>query len=101
MITKTAAVKMSIRKWEGIVNGGEEEEFHCGFCYFREQLNQLPLCGVWCPLSKARLCMNEGKGIYFQWKYEINEEKRIELAQQMLDGIKKYGNLWTQGKKED
>ena len=90
MITKAKAVKMSIEKWEAIVDGAEEDEdVSCGFCFYREQT--VGSCRD-CPLSAAGLCALPD-GVYQQWELEGTKK----LAQKMLDGIKKHGAKWIAG----
>ncbi len=98
MLTRTNAIKRSVKKWKGIVAGGEEGDIRCGFCHFRMALPASPSCIGWCPMDKPELCCPI-TGVYQQW-CKATGIKKAELAQRMLDGIIKYGAIWIEeGKK--
>ena len=97
MISKTNAVKMSIRKWERIVAAEDEEEKDCGFCVFRDQLYPSPPCHPWYPLDKAGICATDPDGLYQQWE----ENSTLELAQKILAGIRKEGAKWLEGDRKE
>lgn len=116
MITKTNAVKMSITKWEKVVDTmskagialppweyerGVEE---CGFCEFHDERDGWggdDSCHL-CPLNPD-ICYADGgvksNALYWRIKNEGDAAKQLKLAQQMLEVIKTRGEKWIGGKK--
>ena len=104
MITKTNAVKMSVRKWEKIIKKLEREEpvtweitgLSCGFCYFFRTLGRYNGC-LKCPLFPD-ICTEDREGSKsLFWRF--SEEDSLELARQILEAIRVRGEKWIKGEK--
>lgn len=92
MITKTNAVKMSIRKWEKIVDGDKEAiEEDCGFCeFFPRRCRKCPLFPDVCNWGDS--CP---KALY--WQYE--QTGNPQIAELILAAIKERGDKWIKEQK--
>ena len=102
MITKTNAVKKSIRKYERIIKALKKNTFDypldkCGFCQF---FNDCGGCTE-CPLYPD-ICFRKRDPYTLYWqisglivKGEYTEA--IPLAEQMLSEIRARGEKWIKG----
>lgn len=89
MITKTNAVKMSIRKWTALAKGEWPKSRVCGFCKFtRNHCTE-------CPLYPDVGC--ETESLFMQWIHAPFGTESDAIAQQILDAIKERGAKWIKG----
>ena len=98
MITKTNAVKMSIRKWEALAKGRTTTSHQCGFCQYVEgrHLSKWYFsnsdCDRLCPLypDVCSVSVIVPKPLYFKYR----STKNIATAKAILKAIKERGEKW-------
>lgn len=102
MITKTDAVKMSIKKWEALSQGRVPLSYDCGFCEFVAEsvdgnwADSNVACEELCPLYPDVCSVEDSldnKPLY--WIHNRSRNKAV--AKQILEAIKERGEKWIKG----
>lgn len=117
MITKTMAVKKSIKRWENIIKALEQDDLlvfndltiadiattSCAFCEFRSQAPPTDdLCGI-CPLSPDICLLKTGPepdALYWRIVSSQTHNEQLKLSRQMLQEIKTRGEKWIKNESQ-